>query len=341
MAYTTIDKPTDYFNTVTYTGDGNSSRSITGVGFQPNWVWTKKRNGATGHRLVDSVRGVTKALFTNGTNVESTESNGLTAFASDGYTLGDNGNYNANSDTYVSWNWLAGSSAGSSNSDGSITSTVSANQTAGFSIVSWSADGGNTSTAGHSLGITPQIIIYKSRGSGAWYVWLNQIIDSSNDYLLLNSTNAKGDIDTSTYGTPSSTTISNFGFTSGENMIAYCFTEKKGYSKFGSYTGNGSTDGTFVYTGFKPAWVMFKCTSHADPWNIVDNTRSPFNVADKYLDADSSAAEGTYTFLDFTANGIKLKNTGQSFNGSGRSYIYMAFAESPFVNSNSVPNNAR
>ena len=236
------------------------------------------------------------------------------------------------------------STFGSSNFSGSIQSTVSVNQTAGFSICSWTGDGSDA-TIGHGLGAVPKMIIHKHRsGSVQWNVY--HVGTGTGGYLRLDSTNAFAS-NSGFFGTAPTSSVFSAGSHSymsgnGNDNIAYCFADTGNkFFKAGSYTGNGSTDGSMIFTKFKPAWVMFKCTSHADPWNIVDNTRSPFNVADKYLDADSSAAEGTYTFLDFTANGIKLKNTGQSFNGSGRSYIYMAFAESPFVNSNGVPTNAR
>jgi len=342
MAYTAIDKPTDYFETVLYTGDGTSSKAITGVGFQPDWVWLKARNHAYSHQLFDVVRGATKLLSSEEATAEQTLS-GVTSFDSDGFTVGSDAGSNGSAKTFASWNWLAGGSA-SSNTDGDITSSVSANTTAGFSIVSWTSNGSNTNGVGHGLADTPKIIFYKSRNSvsGAWYIWINQLVDSSHDFLVLNNSNAKVDIDTSTYGTPSSTTISNFGFANNENMIAYCFTDIKGFAKHGSYTGNGNADGTFVYTGFKPAWVMRKvATGGTGSWNIYDTKREPANVMDKELFANSNSAEGSFTQMDFLSNGFKFRTSNSAGNGSGQTYIYMAFAESPFVNSSGVPNNAR
>ena len=334
-----INKPGLHFNTVLYSGTG-SYQSITGVGFQPDFVWGKNRDTTNYHDLEDVVRGATKRLSSNVIDAEATETVNFTSFDSDGFSVGTGDNVNKSGSNIVVWNWKA-NGAGSSNSNGSITSTVSANTTAGFSIVSWTSDGGNTSTAGHSLGTTPQIIIYKSRGSGAWYVWLNQLIDSSHDYLVLNSTNAKTDIDTSTYGTPSSTVISNFGFANSENMIAYCFAEKKGYSKFGSYTGNGNANGTFVYTGFKPAWVLVKRTDSSTDWKLFDNKLNPFNQTNLALRPNLSNGEQTGNYMDLSSNGFKWRTTDTVVNASGNSYIFMAFAENPIVGSNNVPAVAR
>ena len=335
MAYTTIDNPADYFNTITYTGDGSSSRSITGVGFQPDWVWTKKRNGATGHRLVDSVRGVTKALFTNGNNVESTESNGLTAFASDGYTLGTDGNYNNSSDTYVSWNWLADNTSGSSNTDGSITSTVAANTTAGFSIVSYTGNATNGATVGHGLGVTPNWIIVKNReATENWRQFHHSLGNEFN--INLSTTGAKEDSadmwnDTSPTSSVFTIGTNNGVNKSGDGLIAYCFAEKKGFSKFGSYTGNGDADGTFVYTGFKPAWIMRKNTSRTNEWTLIDNKRSPFNQTNETLVPNANDAEDGDFDIDILSNGFKCRTSESAHNHSGDNFIYMAFAENPFV----------
>ena len=334
--YTTIDSPAKHFNTKLYTGNG-STRSITGVGFQPDWTWTKKRNGTTGHRLVDAVRGVTKALFTNGTNTESTEANGLTAFASDGYALGTDGNYNNSSDTYVSWNWL-GANGTTSNSDGSITSTVSANQTAGFSIVSYTGNATAGATIGHGLGATPQWVIVKNRDNAQ--NWFNYHIGiGATKVIYLDLTNASQTLTQGWNDTAPTSSVVSLGTEagtnqSGSNMIAYCFAEKQGYSKFGSYTGNGNADGTFVYTGFKPAWVMVKKSSGTNAWLIVDNKRDTFNATDGQLFANTSGAEDTSSTnnnFDYLSNGFKTRNTGDAYNGSSATYIYMAFAESPFV----------
>ena len=344
--YTTIDSPAKHFNTKLYTGNG-STRSITGVGFQPDWTWTKKRNGTTGHRLVDAVRGVTKALFTNGTNTESTEANGLTAFASDGYALGTDGNYNNSSDTYVSWNWL-GANGTTSNSDGSITSTVSANQTAGFSIVSYTGNATAGATIGHGLGATPQWVIVKNRDNAQ--NWFNYHIGiGATKVIYLDLTNASQTLTQGWNDTAPTSSVVSLGTEagtnqSGSNMIAYCFAEKQGYSKFGSYTGNGNADGTFVYTGFKPAWLMVKPIDASDNWVMFDNKRHNAlnsSVSPYFFYANKNFAETTDTkLLDFVSNGFKIRSSGNTVNRTS-TFIYMAFAESPLVNSNGIPTNAR
>jgi hypothetical protein len=343
MAYTTIDDPTIYFNTLLYTGN-STARSLTGVGFQPDWVWIKSRSNTYHHELYDVARGVQKGLNSNRTNAEETRS-GLTSFDSDGFSIGTAGRENNNGDTKVAWNWKAGGSA-SSNSNGSITSTVSANTTAGFSIVSYTGAGGS-SNVGHGLGVAPNFIIAKNRDSGSlsWFVsndaigWTKRLkLDGTNTA----ATNvAFGDTD------PDSTKFylqDNNLNTSGQDHIAYCFAEKKGYSKFGSYTGNGNADGTFVYTGFSPAWVMIKNTEGTDNWNIYDNKRLGYNTNYSFLIANESNAENTTTStanLDILSNGFKVRASTGHLNTSGDKYIYMAFAESPLVNSNGIPTNAR
>ena len=337
MAYSQIAKPTDHFNTILWTGNGADGRALTGVGFQPDWVWIKDRDDTESHRLTDSVRGATKSLRSNQTNAEATETDGLQSFNSDGFTVGTQGSMNkSNGDTYVGWSWLAGGSA-SSNSDGAITSTVSANTTAGFSIVKWDANGGNNATVGHGLGAAPKMIIYKARNNtGAWYIWLNNIIDNAQRVLNFD-TDAKANIDSSTYGTPSSTAFSNFGFGATEEMIAYCFAEKKGYSKISSFVGNGSSDGTFVYLGFRPSFILYKVSSASSDWYLQDNKRLTFNVNNTRLEANNSDAEvtGAADSIDMLSNGFKMRHTSSSFNNNGATYIYYAVAENPFVGNDS------
>jgi len=348
MAYTTIDKPSDYFNTVLYTGNGGT-QSITGVGFQPDWVWIKSRTEGYGHSLFDAVRGVTKAIASEGTGAEYTFSTGLTAFGSDGFTLGSGTVVNNNSQNHASWNWKAGGSA-SSNTDGSITSTVSANTTAGFSIVSYTGTGSNA-TVGHGLGVAPKMIICKGRSFSSSAHWLTYHEAMGNTSAMkLNLTSAKET--THYYWNNTSPTSSTFSLgagteanTSSSTFIAYCFAEKKGYSKFGSYTGNGNADGTFVYTGFKPAFVLIKSTSNAVNWQMQDNKTAPHNLMVNKLFANTSAAQdtGSENTMDFYSNGFKPRGTGSSenINGNGYSYIYMAFAENPFVTSTGIPSCAR
>nr|BAR31650.1 hypothetical protein [uncultured Mediterranean phage uvMED]BAR31669.1 hypothetical protein [uncultured Mediterranean phage uvMED] len=345
MAYTTIDKPTDYFRVKTYSGN-SSTQSITwdeSDNMKADWLWLKGRGYADGHALVDVIRGSTKNISSDSTTAEFTQTNGVTSLDTNGWSMGNWSAINrSSSGTAVGWGWLAGGTA-SSNSDGSITSSVSANTTAGFSIVSWTADGGNTSTIGHGLSATPQIIFYKRRdASSSWYVWVNGLIDGSQDYLFLESTAAKGDL--SGYGTPSSTTITNLGWGSGNSLIAYCFAEKKGFSRFGSYVGNGSSDGSYIHLGFKPAFFLLKSSSSGSSsfdWVLLDNKRPGYNVVNKLLYPNGNFAEGTSDIGDFTSNGFKIRSSNQTFNKSGDTFIYMAFAESPFVTSTGIPTTAR
>jgi hypothetical protein len=335
MAYTTIKKPSDYFNTVTYTGDGTSSRNITGVGFQPDLLWIKNRDITQWHFLFDAVRGVSKALFSNVTNAESTQASTQTAFLSDGFTVGNDVASNGNGNGIVSWNWL-GANGTASNTDGSITSTVSANTTSGFSIVSYTGNETTGATVGHGLSSTPKMIILKNRNSTDDWVVYHESLGNTQS-IRLNLTNASATTPASfnnTSPTSSVFTLGDWTGVNGSSMIAYCFAEKQGFSKFGSYTGNGSTDGTFVYTGFKPAFVIFKNTTNTNNWSIRDNKRDSFNAGDSNLFANLSDAESSSNDIDFLSNGFKLRNAGGNWNTSGNTYIYMAFAEEPLVGDN-------
>ena len=462
MSYTNgLDKPTDYFNTKLYTGNG-SSNAITGVGFQPDWVWLKYRGGTGNHRLVDAVRGTQKRLMSNATNAESTETGLVTSFDSDGFTLNSSdAAFNGNSNTYVSWNWSAGGSApaitysvkvvsdsgnkyrfddfgtsavtldlqeggtytfdqsdssnsghplrfsttsngthgggseyttgvtttgtpgnsgaktvitvaasaptlyyyctqhsamggqantnstfGSSNFSGSIQSTVSSGITQGMSIVSYTGNGTTNATVGHGLGVTPNVIWFKRRDSSN--NWINYFSELGTGHYLTLNTNGAKDSASGAWCTPGSSTFQlNQVFsamnTNTATYIAYCFAEKKGYSKFGSYTGNGNADGTFVYLGFKPAFVIIKQTNTTGDWMVLDNKRDSDNGVRHQIYANTSGAESVEGSdrLDFLSNGIKHRSTGSRANGSGGTYIYLAFAESPFTNSNGVPTNAR
>ena len=346
MAYTAINKSTSYFNTVTYTGNA-STRSITGVGFQPDWCWFKSRGDTNGNMFYDAVRGATKVLVSNATNAEATESNGLSAFDSDGFSIGSAAGENANNQPIVAWNWKA-NGTGSANTDGTINSTVSVNQTAGFSIVKYTGNATSGATIGHGLGAVPKMIITKNRDEGGgnqdWCVYHVSVGANKGMFLNLQNspdTNAKYFNDT----TPTSSVFTvgnNLGTNgSGDNMIAYCFAEKSGYSKFGTYTGNGNTNGTFVYTGFKPKFVMYKrYSASGNDWIIVDSKRPGYNVNNKELYANLNSAEGTTDLLDTLSNGFKLRRTHASANADGSTYLYMAFGQS-LVGSNNIPNNAR
>jgi len=346
MAYTTINKPDEYFNTKLYTGNGTTATGITGVGFQPDMTWIKERSQIRSHVLFDVIRGATVQLNPNDTASDATVAESLQSFDSDGFTVGNATSVNQSGETYVGWNWLAGGTA-SSNTDGSITSTVSANTTSGFSIVSYTGNGTAGATVGHGLGSIPQVVITKERNGTAWWggyfaslgntksIYLNQTNAADTSVQFWNNTSP-----TSSVFTVGNNSISNRAV-GGSTYIAYCFAEKKGFSKFGSYTGNGNADGTFVYTGFKPAFVLVKLSSGADDWQILDNKRNTFNVMNEYLLPNSSSITITNNVVDFLSNGFKLRTSAGSWNPSGGTFIYMAFAESPLVGTNNIPATAR
>tara|TARA_B100000424_G_scaffold168741_1_gene129850 strand:+ start:973 stop:2013 length:1041 start_codon:yes stop_codon:yes gene_type:complete len=346
MAYTDIDDPTIYFQTKLYTGNG-STNAITFDGdtnMQPDWVWIKSRDsGGRDHALFDSVRGATKRIRSNQNDAEDTAS-GVDSFDTNGFTLGGSSSIeNGSSGTFVSWNWKASGST-ASNTDGSITSTVSANTTAGFSILTFTGTG-SSATVGHGLGAVPKMILFKkTSGAQGWGVYHAGV--GNTGALRLDGTDATDT--TSNYFNNTSPTSSVFTVNtnnsvnnSGGTMLAYCFAEKQGYSKIGSYTGNGNADGAFIYLGFKPAWVLLKQTDSAGSWNLYDNKRNGFNVDNDLILTDASNAEANATFIDFLSNGFKIRDTDDDRNASNGTYIFLAFAESPLVNSNGIPNNAR
>jgi len=342
MAYTTIKKPSDYFNTVTYTGNGVDNRDITGLDFQPDMLWSKRRDSADNHSIYDIVRGDGKELRTADTGADYDRTNNIQSLNSDGFQVGDDSQVNASGGTYVSWGW-SGGGTGVANTDGDIASTVSANTTSGFSIVSWTGNGTDNATVGHGLSQKPDMVIIKAReNTSSWVTWHKDLTGS--DYcMFLDASDAQSQYSTIlknqsasllTLGTNSASNANTQGF------ISYNFHSVQGYSKFGSYTGNGSTDGTFVYTGFRPAFVMTKRTNSTNSWEIQDSTRSDFNVCNEGLYPDLSNAEGDADRYDLLSNGIKMRTSG-GMNQSGGSYIYMAFAENPLVSSTGVPATAR
>ena len=348
-----INKPSEYFNTLLWSGTSNSSaRSFTGVGFQPDWVWQKVRTTTYGHEIFDSIR-TTNRLASNTTNAENNldQYGYISSFDADGFTATpgstDNTGWNEVGQNYVAWNWLGGG-AGVSNTAGDITSTVSASTTSGFSIVSYTGNGSNA-TVGHGLGVAPKMVIIKNRGSAiSWLVGGENIGWTKNLYLNLSS--AVGTYNHFQDQSPSSSFIYMTDDAalnaSGSTYIAYCFAEKKGFSKYGSYVGNGSTNGTFVYTGMRPAFVMMKNTATATNWHIYDNkrTNNASNPTDDIIFANSNSAESTDSTanpIDFLSNGFKCRGTNSASNSSGNLFIYMAFAEHPFVTSTSVPTTAR
>jgi len=344
MAYTTIDDPSAYFHTQLYTGNG-SNRTITNDAnagdFKPDWLWVKHRNHSTAHshNIADTTRGGTKTLYTNTSDKEETISNGLTGFATDGFTLGTNGAVNGGSVNYVAWQWKANGGATSTNNDGGNTSTVQANTTAGFSIVSYTRDSNSVTTVGHGLGKTPKVKIEKDRDTGSTNWSFITSASGSDQYGFLNTTATFG---STTSGFTSTVFRSAMGANQGA-IIAYVFAEIQGYSKFGIYEGNGSTDGAFVYTGFKPSFIIMKPTNQSTEWTLQDTVRDPINPANKRLIPNDSIAEYTNTscLTDFLSNGFKMRTNHPSNNSSGYTYFYMAFAEHPFVSSQGVPVTAR
>ena len=340
MAYTTVNKSTYYFNTKLYTGN-NSTNSQTGVGFQPDWVWFKRRDSGAQHSLFDSVRGVTKAVSSNLSGAQYTVSDALTSFDSDGFTLGaDSNNYiNFNSATYASWNWKAGTASGISAGSQTITpSAYSINATAGFGIYKWSRTGASTTDYfSHGLGVTPTIAIQKRTDDVQdWYV-NTTIIDGTNDNLHLNKTDAKEDDSTTV---PTSTNYYPKSPETGD-YITYLFAPIKGFSRFGSYTGNGNANGPFIFTGFKPAMVIYKKSSGTENWFIHDNKRQGYNPENELLFPDLSNAEATDNRIDLISNGFKVRSSDAGINDGSATYIYMAFAEAPLVGSNNIPVIAR
>ncbi|NBT49761.1 MAG: hypothetical protein EBT07_18495 [Actinobacteria bacterium] len=323
-----------------YTGNG-STQNITGLGFSPDLVWIKVRNAGDYHQLYDTVRGATKYLHPNVTNAEATDANALTAFNSDGFSVGSTGGVNASSAPIVAWTWDAGTST-VTNTQGSITSSVRANATAGFSVVSFTPASSGAFTIGHGLGVTPSLVIAKSRNrSVSWFVYHSALSSPLGKFLELNSTAAVDANYANFWGTSSfSSTV--FGMNTGvsclstDNMIAYCFAPVVGYSSFGSYTGNGSTDGPFVYTGFRPRWILVKPSSTTGAWLLHDTARDTYNVSNLELQANDAMAEystsgvGAGDRFDILSNGFKNRSSNSGANANGTTYIYFAVAESPF-----------
>jgi hypothetical protein len=348
-AYTTIDNPGLYFNTVLYTGDG-SGATVSGVGFQPDLNWTKCRSDNLNHALTDAVRGVQKTIYSNSESEADDVSNGLTAFNSDGYVHGDHSLWSTNTETYVSWNWKANGS-GSSDTNGSVNSiATSANTTSGFSITHFNLSGeSGEETVGHGLGVAPDFIIAKTgldkSGNSIWWVY-HKDLSSASYYLSLAGNGAQASESQAWGGTAPTSTVFTVGDAGGwgtYKTVAYCFAGKQGYCKTFSYEGNGNADGTFVYLGFRPAWLMVKPIDSADNWVNFDNKRLGFNssVSPYSLHANKNFVETTDTGqLDFLSNGFKIRNSGNTVNRAS-TFVGIAFAEAPFVNSNGVPCNAR
>jgi len=355
MAYTTIDDPSAYFQTATYAGNGGT-QSITNDGnsdLQPDWVWTKSRSDSSFHLVTDSTRGTTKRIYPNSTAAAETHSNMVTAFNSDGFSIGNHSAINTNGYNYIGWQWKANGGTTSSNTDGSVTSTVQANTDAGFSIVTFTSaasSGTGIFSVGHGLGQIPAMVITKSRDSTSnWWSWHKGLTggNSNTSYIVaLERITAEGSY-SNAWGAGMTSSV--FGMQSGNtavassDYVAYCFAEKQGYSKFGSYKGNGNSNGPFVYTGFKPAFVMTKRIDANAGWTIYDTKRG-FNGNNYELFPHSSEAEYTgtsYFEADILSNGFKLRLTDGQINASGGTYIYAAFAENPFVTSTGIMGTAR
>jgi hypothetical protein len=324
-----VTKPSSVFDVKLYTGNG-STQTISGLGFSPDFVWLKARSGAFIHGLFDAVRGTGKGLTSNTTDAETTYA-AVTSFNSDGFTNGVD--FNASSTTYVAWTWDAGSST-VTNTAGSITSNVRANASAGFSIVTYTGTGANA-TVGHGLGVAPSLVICKSRSNtvGNWGVWHTALLGT--EYLLLNTTGAKATLAAAWNSTVPTSTVFSVGTDVGVNnngglQLAYCFAPVAGYSAFGSYTGNGSADGPFVFCGFRPRWILVKNTVGTNNWQLFDTARNEYNVADKYLQPNTSSAESSSSVLDIVSNGFKIRDSLSNWNGSTNQIVYAAFAESPF-----------
>jgi len=351
MAYTTIDDPSAHFQANAYSG-ASTQQTITNGGhsdLQPDLLWVKRRDSSYPHMLFDSSRGVNSSLSADATDVEDTTTTYLASFNSDGFTTGTDSALADSGRTFVAWQWKANGGSTSSNTDGDITSTVQVNATAKFSILTYTGNATDGNTVGHGLGVKPDVIIVK--GNHGDYNWNNRhtaLESLGNGYVVHLDLDGGTWNETNKFTTTAPTTavfsLGNHGTNiSGTAHVAYCWAEVQGFSKFGSYTGNGDSDGTFVYTGFKPAWLMVKRTDDAGEWSIYDTARKTFNVGDLRLNAETNAAEDTHAvnYHDILSNGFKMRNTDAARNGSGNTYIYAAFAEQPFVTSGGVPCTAR
>jgi len=338
----TIVKGYTVMDATTYTGTGASLAITNTSAFKPDLVWVKGRSGATDHAWYDSVRGTTKQIESNTTTAETTETTGLTAFGTNGFTVGALAQMNTSAATYVGWQWQGGQGSSTSNTSGSITSTVSVNATAGFSVVTYTGNATQGATVGHGLGVVPKMIIFKARNSvQEWDVYHASVCTTNNLYLSLTTTAALASGGQTRWNLASfSSSVFGLGIHAEVNgntntYVAYCWAEIAGFSKFGSYTGNGSADGPMIFTGFRPKFIMIKRTDAVESWEIFDTTRSSYNTAVELLEANSSGAESTSAgnAIDVLSNGFKQRNTRAATNASGGTYIYMAFAENPLKNS--------
>ena len=344
MPFSNIDKPSKYFTAKLHTGTG-SAQSITGLEFAPKFTWIKDRTSANNPRVYDIIRGATVELYPSLTDGDITQAQSLTSFNSDGFSVGTLAQVNTNGNNYVSWNWRGSDSSAVSNTSGTITSTVSANTTSGFSIVGFTSQSSGSATIGHGLGVAPKMIITKLRDSADnWRVYHASL--GNTNHMRLNLTDAVQSAPNSWNSTSPTSNVFTLGttFAGSYSMIAYCFAEVKGFSKFGSYTGNGNADGTFVYTGFSVGMVIIKSSTYSGSnWHIFDNKRYGYNDSNYVLKPDTSDSEFTQSSvkIDLLSNGFKLRGTDVAMNQSGGTLIYMAFASNPFVSSKGLPTTAR
>jgi hypothetical protein len=343
MAYTTIDDPSAHFQSYAFSkSSGTGSATFDGNSdLQPDFLWVKSRTNADSHELWDSTRGVNSTLFSDSTSAEDTAANRIVSFDTDGFTWGNAGNLNA-AGNFVSWAWKANGGSTVTNTDGSANSTVQANTDAGFSIVEITGTGANA-TYGHGLGVKPQVVLIKRTSAIGNWLWLTSVIDGTHDYLYLNNPAAQN---ATSYDLPTSS-VFQYNDTLGATSIVYCFAEKQGFSKIGSYTGNNSFSGPFVYLGFKPAFMMIKRTDSIGNWLILDSARDPANdgisgsTGTSRLFPNLTNAEDTAEAYDLLSNGFKPRTTNALANTVNATYIYMAFAENPFVTSTGIPTTAR
>ena len=346
--YTAIDDPSAHFQTKIYSGQ-NSQLAVTNDGnndLKPDWLWIKSRNDSDIHVVTDSNRGTDLYLSTNSTLAEVSSTADVEAFGTDGFTVnGPNDRVNTGGGLYVAWQWKAGGGTTSTNNDGAVASTVQVNSTAGFSILTYTMNSGSNETVGHGLGVAPKIVITKARERGdsnGFWSFYTTIIDGSLDYFKLNEDGYKFN---SSLSAPTSTVFTGAGSSTASYRIfvAYCFAEVQGYSKFGRYVGNGNANGPFVYTGFKPAFVLIKADSNYKYWYMFDNKIDTINQIDTGVSPSNTAAENTNTNigLDFLSNGFKIRNNATTLNESSTTCIFMAFAENPFVTSTGIPTTAR
>jgi len=357
MAYTTIDDPSAYFHTQLFTGTGSSqafTNDANAGNFQPDWLWIKQRNDSTDHGIFDSSRGVKKNLKSNGTDAESTENGAVTAFGTDGFTVGNSGDYNGDGDGHVAWQWKANGGTTTTNAAGANgadhESVFQANDTAGFSIVTYTSDNQSGDTImKHGLSRAPTFMIHKGRNADSTIWWVFHEDLTLDGYMNLNSTGSNQDGSTNVWRNTAPTSsvfkvgLDSIAAANGRTMVAYCFAPIQGYSKFGKFTGTADADGPFIHTGFKPAWLMIKEVVSGGGWGMWDNKRNPFNAMTTRLLANTNAGDDTSTdnSVDFLSNGFKMRTASGGFNQDGAGIVYMAFAESPFVSSEGIPTTAR